>query len=122
DDVEPFLPLVAAGREDHASIGSEVDGLLLVRARGEVEGLVQPDGDERRDMRPTVGSHGRDPEQLGLLENVSRLVPTGGDGVRITEARVELRVGTSHSGYSSFRQERGSSGCGFGVRSRRKLK
>jgi hypothetical protein len=32
------------------------------------------------------------------------------------------RPGRRHSGYSSFRQLRGSAGCAFGVRSSRKLK
>jgi hypothetical protein len=80
-DVEPSLPLVATGRQDHVLVGSQVDGLLLAGASGETDGVIKPDSDEWRDMRSTVGPDGRDPEQLGILERAASLFPVGRDCV-----------------------------------------
>src|SRR5207248_2544482 len=89
-DVEPSLPLVATGRQDHVLVGSQVRGLLLAGAGGEVDGVIEPDSDEWRDMRSTVGPDGRDPEQLGLLERAACRFPVGRDCVLVAESRVEL--------------------------------
>jgi hypothetical protein len=53
-----------------------------------VEGVLVPDGDERRDMGSTIGSNRRDPEELGPLEHASCLLPPGRDRVGIAEACV----------------------------------
>jgi len=42
-----------------------------------MDGVIEPDRDEWRDMWSTVRSDGRDPEQLGLLERAPSLVPVG---------------------------------------------
>jgi hypothetical protein len=85
-NVKPPFPLVAAGREEHVPIASQVDGLLFVRAGGEVDGILQPNGHEGRDVGATVGSDRRDPEQLGLLERTSGLLPPGRDRAGIAKA------------------------------------
>ena len=66
-DVEPSLPVATAGRQHDVPVGSEIHGLLLVFAGGEVDGVVEPDSDEWRDVRSTVAPNSRDPEQLGTL-------------------------------------------------------
>src|SRR6266496_2873572 len=89
-DVEPSLPLVAAGRQDHVLVGSQVHGLLLAGAGGEIDRVIEPDSDQWRDMRSTVGPDGRDPKQLGVLERAASLFPVGRDCVLVAESRVEL--------------------------------
>src|SRR5205823_13774407 len=71
-------------------VGSQVRGLLLAGAGGEIDGVIEPDSDEWRDMRSSVGADGRDPEQLGLLERAASLFPVGRDCVLVAESRVEL--------------------------------
>src|SRR4051794_40443378 len=69
DDIQSPIPAVAPGGQDHARIGLQVDGLLLARARRKVNGLVEPHGDERGDVRSTVVTDRRDPEQLSGLQH-----------------------------------------------------
>jgi hypothetical protein len=90
DDVEPSFPLVAAGRQDHVLVGSQVYRLLLAGTGGEIDGVIEPDSDEWRDMRSTVGPDGRDPEQLGVLECAASHFPVGRDCVPVAESHVEL--------------------------------
>src|SRR3984885_3145796 len=87
----------ARGKRD-AGVAGEVARLLLIRTRGEVQCVVEPDGDERSDVRPAVCADGRDPEDLGLLCRLERVLPTGGPCRRIAEAGVELCVGCRHRG------------------------
>src|ERR1700729_4642441 len=91
--VEAALPVIGAGGQRDARVAGEVARLLLVRARGEVQGVVEPDGDERSDVRPAVCADGRDPEDLGLLDCLERVLPTGGLCCWFAEAGVELCVG-----------------------------
>ena len=95
-DVEPSLPVVATGHQDHVRVGSQVHGLLLAEAGREIDRVIEPDSDEWRHMRPTVRSDGRDPEQLGVLERPASLIPVGRDRGRVAEARVELSYGLRH--------------------------
>jgi hypothetical protein len=53
-------------------IASQIDGLLLGGAGHEVDGTVEPHGNEGSDMWSTIGSDRRDPEQLGRLTVVVR--------------------------------------------------
>jgi hypothetical protein len=64
DDVEPSIPLVAAGREDDIWVAAQIAGLLLGGAGREVNGVVEPHGDKRGDARSTICADGRAPEQL----------------------------------------------------------
>src|SRR5438034_646869 len=89
-DVEPSLPFVATGHQDHVLVGPQVHGLLLAEARREIDRVIEPDTDAWRRMRPTVPSDGRDPEQLGVFERPASLIPVGRDRGRVAEARVEL--------------------------------
>jgi hypothetical protein len=82
DDVEALLPLVAAGREDHVRVAPQVDGLLFARAGGKVEGIVEPNGHERRHMGSAIDSDRRNPPKLRLLQHTSGLAPPGRDRVR----------------------------------------
>src|SRR6266516_4747799 len=52
--VQPFVPAVAAGDQDHVRVALEVDGLLLGAAGGEVDGPVEPHGNERGDVVATA--------------------------------------------------------------------
>src|SRR5205807_5464488 len=79
----------------------EVARLLLVRARGEVQCVVEPDGDERSDVRPAVCADGRDPEDLGLLDRLERVLPTGGLCCWFAESGIELCAGCRHHGFLS---------------------
>jgi hypothetical protein len=65
DDVETTLPVVAAGCQNLVRVVAEVDRLCSVRSRAEVEGVLEPDGDQGSHMRPSTLSNGRDPEELG---------------------------------------------------------
>src|SRR5690348_4173829 len=47
DHVEAALPVIGARGQRDARVAGEVARLLLVRARGEVQRVVEPDGDER---------------------------------------------------------------------------
>src|SRR5262245_12757200 len=51
-DVYSCLPLVAASCQNYVRIATQVDRLLLGRARAEVDGFVEPDGNERSNVRP----------------------------------------------------------------------
>ena len=46
-------------------VGPEVGGLLLFGARREVQRLVNPGGNHRSHVWPTVGGDGGEPEELG---------------------------------------------------------
>jgi hypothetical protein len=61
-DVYSCVPVIAAGCQNYVRIATQVDTLLLGRAGAEVDGFVEPDGNERRNVRPTIGPDGRDPE------------------------------------------------------------
>ena len=55
-DVLPVEP-VAAGREDATRVARQVPGLALVWAGAEIQGSVQPDSQQRGDMRAPVRTH-----------------------------------------------------------------
>ncbi len=90
-NVEPFLPVVAAGRQNHVRVPTKVYGLLFGVGSAEVDGLVMPHGNDRRDMRATVSPDRREPKHLGCFEHAMRLLPSRGNGVRVAEARVDFR-------------------------------
>ena len=89
--VKPPLPLIATRGQNDVHIALEVHGLLLVRASGEVECIVEPNGNDRRDVGTTVSPHGRNPKQFGRLEHLADLIPACGDRIWIAEPRIELR-------------------------------
>src|SRR3954447_3738828 len=90
DHVEAALPVVGAGGQRDARVAGEVARLLLVRARAEVQRIVEPDGDERGDVRAAIAADGRDPEDPRLLDRLERVLPTGGLCCWLAEAGVEL--------------------------------
>jgi hypothetical protein len=110
-DIEPCVPVVAAGRQNHVWVPTQVHGLLFGGAGAEVESPIEPHGNQRSDVGSTVGPHRRDPEQLGLLQHATRLLPSRGNRVRVAEARVDFRDGFVHQ-KNSFRSlgERGKGG------------
>ena len=73
-DIQPGVPVVAAGGQDHVRVAAQVGGLLLALTGGEMNDPVKPHGNQRRDVRPTIGPDRRDPEQLGRFEYVTGLV------------------------------------------------
>jgi hypothetical protein len=58
--------------------------------------VVEPNGDERSHVGPTVYPDGGDPEELSRFKHVARVVPGRGHGVWVTESRVELSGRTRH--------------------------
>src|ERR1019366_8852816 len=102
-DVQPCVPLVAAGGQDHVRAGAQVDGLLLGEAGAKVDGPVHPHGNERCDVGPPVGPDRRDPEKFGRLERQASLIPPGGSRGRITESLVKGGHWDSHRSTSSDR-------------------
>src|SRR5918995_5037337 len=73
--VEALVERVASGREDTVGITHEVLRLAFVRASAEVQRAVQPDGQQRRDVRPSVRAHRRDPVHLRPLQTLATLRP-----------------------------------------------
>jgi hypothetical protein len=53
----------------------EVAVLLLLVAGREVQRVVVPDADERRDVRAAVGADRRDPVELGAAEQAGDVAP-----------------------------------------------
>src|SRR6266699_31534 len=103
--VEPFLPTVAASRQNHVRVPPQVDDLLLSVGRAEVDGSIVPDGNDGCDMRPTIGPHRREPKELGGFEYATRLLPRRDHSVRFAVSRVECRDGFVHhkNSFQSFR-------------------
>jgi len=99
--VEAALPVVGARGQRDARVTGEVARLLLIRACGEVQCVVEPDGDERSDVWAAVGTDGRDPEDPGLLDRLKRVLPTDRPCCRIAESGVELCAGCPHHGFLS---------------------
>ena len=56
DEVQP-VESVATGREDAMRVAREILGFALVWAGAEVQGAVQPDSQQRRDVWTTVRTH-----------------------------------------------------------------
>jgi hypothetical protein len=88
--------LVAAGYQDDVRIAAQVEGLLLGGARCEVESFLEPHGNERSDVRSTIGPDGGDPEELRRFESSTGLVPSRGGCVRVAESLVEFGSGFVH--------------------------
>src|SRR5690348_5085914 len=99
--VQPLVPAIAAGGQDHMRVVFKVDGLLLGAAGGDVDGPVEPYGNERGDVGPTVGPDRGDPEDLGCLERPAGLIPSGGDRGRVAEPGVDLCHWFAHRGAPS---------------------
>ena len=86
--VEPFLPTVAASRQNHVRVPPQVDGLLLSVGRAEVDGSIVPDSNDRCDMRATIGPHRREPKEIGGFQYATRLLPRRDHSVRFAVSRV----------------------------------
>src|ERR1700722_974061 len=95
-DVQAPVPLGTAGGQHHVRVGPQVEELLLAFPGGEPDRPLGPRGDHRRDVRPAVGPHGGDPEQLGGLQRLAGLVPARGGGGGVAVALVELGDGRGH--------------------------
>src|SRR5262245_51009321 len=61
-DVYSCVPVVAAGCQNYVWIATQIDRFLLRRASAEVNRFVEPDGNERSNVRPTIGPYRRDPK------------------------------------------------------------
>src|ERR1700728_1217633 len=103
DDVQAAVPPVAAGGEHHVGVGAQVDELLLVGTGGKPDGSLRPGGDDWGDVRPAVGAHGRDPEQLGPLQRSAGLLPPDGGRGRGAVSLVELGDRGRHRHLPSWR-------------------
>src|SRR6185437_4565591 len=100
DHVQPPVPGVAPGAEDHMPVAAQVDGLLLVGAGAEVQGAVGPHGDQWRHVRTAVGPYGGDPEQLGLRQRPAGLLPLSGGRGGIAESLIQGSYRGRHGGTS----------------------
>src|ERR1700735_2529045 len=100
--VEAALPVVGASGQGDVRVAGEVARLLLAGAGSEVQRVVEPDGDQRSDVRPAVCADGRDPEDLGVVDRLKRGLPTGGVSSWLAEARVELCAGCRRHGVPSW--------------------
>jgi hypothetical protein len=96
DNVDAGVPRVRSRGQSDVRVGREVERLLLLGAGAEVQRAVVPDGDQWRDVRAAIGAHGRDPEQLGLRDPRSGLVPREGGRARFGEALIEVRAWLAH--------------------------
>jgi len=90
DHVEPGLPGVVAGRERAAGVPGQVDALLLLGTGAEVQGAVVPHRRQRGHVRAPVRADRGEPEQLGVVDGASHLLPRGCHRVRVAEAGIEL--------------------------------
>src|SRR5262249_51422918 len=88
-DIQPPVPAVAPGAEDHAPVAAQVDGLLFLPAGAEAERAAGPHGHERGHVRPAVGPDRGDPKQLSLLQRPPGLLPFGSGRGRIAESLVD---------------------------------
>src|SRR5215510_5282627 len=61
-DVYSCVPVVAAGCQNYVRIATQVERLSLRSDGAEVDGFVEPDGNERSNVRPTIGPYRRDPK------------------------------------------------------------
>lgn len=75
----------------------KIHGLLFGVTSAEVEGSIEPHGDEWRDMGATIGPNRDKPEHLGCFKHTTRFIPSHGDGVRVTEVRVDGCDGFVHA-------------------------
>src|ERR1017187_2554446 len=94
--VEALRPRVAPGRQHDVTVDPEVHGLLLGLSGGEVNGVVEPHGDQRGDMGSTVGPHRRDPEQLRCFQDPPGLTPRSGRCFRVAETSVDGGARRAH--------------------------
>lgn len=92
--VESAGPSVAAAREHHVRIGTQVDGLLLRLTGREVDRVVEPHRDKRTDVRSAVGTDRRDPEELSVVQDPSRLGPRRRRRPGIAEAASSVVLGS----------------------------
>lgn len=72
----------------------EVAGLLLAEPRAEVHRSVLHDADQLGHVRPTVGPHGGEPVQLGVLEDLRDVRPRRRAGSGSLKRLSILAVGT----------------------------
>src|SRR5947207_291856 len=63
NDVEPVLPGVAPGHDDHVRVVPQADRLLLAGSAAKVDRSVEPHRDRWRDVRAAVGPDRADPAQ-----------------------------------------------------------
>jgi len=90
-DIKPCVPVVAAGRQNYVRVPTKVLGLLFSGASAEVDGPIEPHGNQRSDVGRAFGPDRREPEQLGRFEHSARLIPACGYSVRVAESRVDFR-------------------------------
>jgi hypothetical protein len=89
----PSPEQVAAGRDGDAGVACKVLRLAFVLTGAEVERLLQPDRDQRRNVRPTFRVQRRHPVDLGLSQAPARLGPGHRAGARAAEPLVQLGGG-----------------------------
>ena len=133
-DVDPVEPHVGLARQREL-LRLRLDGRLAellrepaahrraVRSEGELDDLADPELDEATHVRLVAPGQRacQRPDLVDCHRHVARFRLKHPTGSGVTRQAPLLRL-QCQSGYSSFRQVRGSAGWGFGVRSSRKLK
>src|SRR5580692_3740882 len=88
-DIETVETVLARG-ENALWVLPEVLCLTLRWTRAKVHRVVVPHGQQRRDVRASIGTHRRDPEHLRLIDVPSSLRPTCRGRPRAAEPCIEL--------------------------------
>src|ERR1700730_5402601 len=97
--VDTVIECVAAGREDAGRVLRQVPGLAFGGTGAEVQRTVQPDSQQRGDVRASVRTHCRQPVHLGISQVAACLGPAGRDGTGAAErAQLRHRLPLSHVG------------------------
>lgn len=64
NDVQTCLPAITAGRQDYVVIAAQIKRFLLLAASTKMQGVVDPNRDQRGDVGSAVSTDGRNPEQF----------------------------------------------------------
>src|SRR5215469_3826614 len=77
--VDAPVPAIAASDQYYMRVGAQVSELLFLGSGVETDRTVDPHRHQRSHMRPSVGPHSADPEQLSGLEDPGGLLPSDHD-------------------------------------------
>src|SRR5258706_1117789 len=88
--VEPLVEGVAACGEDAVRVAREVLRFALALAGAKIQRAIQPDGEQRRDVRVSIWTHRRQPVDLRRLQLRARLRPRSRG--RVVAAKLWLQL------------------------------